>query len=197
MTERLAEYTSVHLAMVRARVPVAVSELHGGICGLLCAGGASRIPEWVEECLSGADTVEGALDAARDQLRELQLDSWRSLTGSGLEFYPLLPDDDTVLGDRVGALALWCHGFLVGLGLAGFSLEGDEFVEPAGEQLEEIVNDFSEISRAGLSVDELRDETGSDFALAELVEYVRVSVQTVFEELESMRIPDVGPATIH
>ena len=49
MTERLAEYTTVHSTMARARVPVAVSELHGGICGLLCAGGASAVPAWVEE----------------------------------------------------------------------------------------------------------------------------------------------------
>jgi len=183
--------------MARARVPVAVSELHGGMCGLLCAGGASAVPAWVEECLGDGDPLEGALDAARDQLRELELHSWQTLADSGVEFYPLLPDDDAGLGERVGALALWCHGFLFGLGLAGFSLDGDETGESDAVPLEEIINDFSEISRVGVSTDEFSDENEADFALAELIEYVRVSVQIVFEELESARTAGSGPATIH
>lgn len=193
MTERLAEYTTVHSAMARARVPVAVSELHGGMCGLLCAGGAAAVPAWVEECLGDGDPVEGALEAARQQLRDLELYSWRSLNASGLEFYPLLPDDDVTLGERVGALALWCHGFLLGLGLAGFSMERGE----TDTQLEEIVSDFSEISRAAVDADEFDSEDEADFALAELIEYVRVSVQIVFEELEPKRAAGPGATTIH
>ena len=196
MTERLAEYMTVHSAMARARVPVAVSELHGGMCGLLCAAGVSAVPAWVEECLGDGDSVEGALEAARHQLRELELYSWRSLSASGLEFYPLLPDDDAALGERVGALALWCHGFLLGLGLAGFSLDAEEAGAPA-TQLEEIVSDFSEISRAAVDADEFDNENEADFALAELVEYVRVSVQIVFEELEPKRATGPGATTIH
>jgi uncharacterized protein YgfB (UPF0149 family) len=183
--------------MARACVPVAVSELHGGMCGLLCAGGASAVPEWVEECLVDSDPVEGALDAARDQLRKLELYSWRSLTGSGLEFYPLLPDDDAMLGERVGALALWCHGFLSGLGLGGFSLEREKTSGSDAGPLEEIVNDFSEISRAAAEADEFDDEDQAGFALAELIEYVRVGVQIVFEELEPKRATSPGTATIH
>jgi len=197
LTERFAEYATVHSAMTRARLPVAVSELHGGMCGLLCAGGASAVPAWVEECLGDGDPMEGALDAAREKLRELELDSWRSLTGSGLEFHPLLPDDDAALGERVGALALWCHGFLFGLGLAGFSLPAEKAGESDVVRLEEIVQDFSEISRAGVGDDEFEDENEADFALAELIEYVRVSVQLVFEELESARPAGSGPETIH
>lgn len=195
LTERLPEYATVSLAMTEAGVPVAVAELHGGLCALLCAGGAAAIPDWLEECLSDASPEDAARAQARDQLSELELKSWRSLTGAGLEFYPLLPDDDEALGERVSALALWCHGFLSGLGLAGFTLEESE--HPAAEQLEEIVNDFSEISRAGLGADELSNENEADFALTELIEYVRVSVQIVFEELEPARVPYTGPATLH
>lgn len=143
------------------------------------------------------DPVAGALDAARDQLRELELYSWRTLSGSGLEFYPLLPDDDAILGERVAALALWCHGFLSGLGLAGFSLDSDQTGESTAGPLEEILCDFSEISRAAVGADEFDDEDQADFALAELIEYVRVSVQIVFEELEPSRASGSGTATIH
>jgi len=197
LTERFAEYTVLHSAMTRAQVSIAVSELHGGICGLLCAGGGSVIPTWVDECLGDGDPVEGALDTARNQLRELELHSWRSLMGAGLDFYPLLPEDDASLEERVGALALWCHGFLFGLDLAGFPLDGDEADETGVVQLGEIVNDLSEISRAGLSADEFDDEDEADFALAELIEHVRVSVQIMFEELESTQTTSSGSETTH
>jgi len=197
LTERFAEYAVLHSAMTRAQVSIAVSELHGGMCGLLCAGGPSVVPTWVEECLGAGNPVEDALDIARNQLRELELHSWRSLMGSGLDFCPLLPEDDASLEDRVGALALWCQGFLFGLGLAGFSLDDEKEGDPGAVQLGEIVNDLSEISRADISADEFDDEDEADFALAELIEYVRVSVQIMFEELESTQTTSPGSETIH
>lgn len=197
MTEQLAQYTTLHSAMTRARVPVAVSELHGGMCGSLCAGGVSAVPAWVEACLGDSDQAQDAVNAVRVQLRALQLHSWRSLNGSGLEFYPLLPDDEAALEERVGALALWCHGFVSGLGLAGLSLNTDTAAEAAARRLAEIVGDFSEISRAAASAEDFADEDAADFALTELIEYVRVSVQIVFEELEPQRMTGVGPAIVH
>ena len=187
---------TVHSAMEGACVPIAVSELHGGICGSLCAGGGAAVPAWVEECLGDGGPMEGALEAARHQLRELELYSWRSLSASGLEFYPLLPDDDVTLIERVGALALWCNGFLLGLGLAGFSLDEGQTGATTTE-LEEILSDFSEISRAAVDEDEFDNQDEADFALAKLIEHVRVSVQIVFEELEPKRATGPGAVTVH
>ena len=51
----------------------------------------------------------------------------------------------------------------------------------------EVVGDFTEISRAGLSEDEAAGRDQADFALAELREYVRAGVQMVFEELAPRR----------
>ena len=51
----------------------------------------------------------------------------------------------------------------------------------------EILRDFAEISRAGLSEEEAAGQGQADFALAEIHEYVRVSVQIVFEELAAER----------
>ena len=56
-----------------------------------------------------------------------------------------------------------------------------------GTPLGEILRDFAEISRAGLSEDEAAGVGQPDFALAEIQEYVRVSVQIVFEELGAER----------
>ena len=61
----------------------------------------------------------------------------------GMEFEPLLPDDEEPLNGRANALALWCTGFLYGLGTGQISdLEG------LNGEVGEIVRDFTEISRA-------------------------------------------------
>ena len=43
------------------------------------------------------------------------------------------------------------------------------------------------MSRAGVDDEDTADRTQADFALAELKEYVRVSVQIVFEQLADRR----------
>jgi uncharacterized protein YgfB (UPF0149 family) len=50
-----------------------------------------------------------------------------------------------------------------------------------------VLSDFAQISRAGLSAEDAADENQTDFALAEIKEYVRVSVQLVFEDLAPRR----------
>ena len=52
----------------------------------------------------------------------------------------------------------------------------------------EILRDFAEISRAGLAETEVDGGNEPDFALAELIEYVRVGVQIVFEDLAPRRV---------
>jgi uncharacterized protein len=97
-----------------------------------------------------------------------------------MEFEPMLPDDEQPLNGRANALALWCTGFLYGLGAGQISdLEG--LVGDVGE----IVRDFTEISRA--TGDEADADESNEQAYAELVEFIRVAAQVVFEELLPLR----------
>src|SRR5690606_28483311 len=91
----------------------------------------------------------------------------------------LLPGDDAPLADQVQALALWCHGFLGAVAVSGSTEDG--------EDVDEVLRDFAQISRAGLSEAEAAGEDQPDFALAEIQEYVRVGAQLVFEELGPRR----------
>ena len=54
---------------------------------------------------------------------------------------------------------------------------------PLDGELAEILADFGEISRAGVTAEDGENSDQAEFALAELTEYVRVSVQIVYEEL--------------
>lgn len=178
--------------------PMTVAELHGGFCGVLCAGGAGAATAWLEECVREADAEATAAEETRGIFRLMELETWRALASADLEFMPLLPEDDLPLADRVSELGLWCHGFLSGLGLGGLALPEDS---PSADDdpnakiensVEEIVKDFAAISRAGISAAERNDPTDADFAVAEIIEYVRISVQIVFEEIGDTRGGEAG-----
>jgi len=188
-------------SLAAAGAVLALAELHGGVCGALCAGGADAARRWLLDALDDADAgAATAMDggsaenagssfrppaAVADDLEELIGTSSKMLDDPELTFEPLLPSDDAPLAQQVEALAAWCQGFLSGVGsTAPAAVEGDA--------LGEILRDFAEISRAGLSEDEEAGHDQPDFALAEIHEYVRVSVQLAFEELAPVRAAAVG-----
>lgn len=177
------DYHVLSDALNRAGILPALAELHGEICGVMCSGGVAATGRWLDESLKESAKGAGEWNEARDKLRELEDETWRMLTARDMAFEPLLPDDDRPLEEQVEAMASWCHGFLAGLGLGGFEQSDDE----TSEQLEEIVSDFSEISRAAVDAEDAAAPEESAFALAEVKEYVRVSVQIVFEELAKAR----------
>ena len=182
------DYHSLRDLLAQAGAVVALAELHGGVCGALCAGGAPAAAYWLEDCLEDQE-----LDATEElgaSLTNFVAASSRMLEDTGFEFEPLLPDDDAPLEEQVQALALWCHGFVTGLGANAPELAARSARAPdSGDAgaIAEVIGDFTEISRAGLSEDEATGQDQVDFALAELREYVRAGVQMVFEELAPRR----------
>jgi uncharacterized protein YgfB (UPF0149 family) len=182
------EYETLRHELVHAGAVVSLAELHGGLCAALCAGGPVAADQWLADCLIDQElSSEADLDAP---LRELLNVSWRMLDGDGPAFAPLLPDDDAPLEEQVQAVALWCHGFLGGLGTTAPDVgraQPAPTSDTASSTVTEILADFVEISRAGLSEEEAAGEDQPDFALAEIVEHVRVSAQLLFEELAEHR----------
>ena len=181
-------YAELSGLLAQAGVAPDSAELHGGICGSLCAGGVGASQAWISDWLSPTDALD--LDA-RHVLAELEQQTWQSLASPDLLLEPLLPSDDESISARVEALAGWCHGFLGGLGVAALAVrsEGSTTVE-----ISEIVNDFAELSKAGIEGE--ADPIAAEFQLAEIIEYVRISVQIVFESLAPAR--DAGvPKSIH
>jgi uncharacterized protein YgfB (UPF0149 family) len=100
-----------------------------------------------------------------------------------MSFQPLLPDDEQPLVERVAGLAQWCLGFNHGLFVA--ARIGDAEAEMKSGNTAEIVRDFSEMAQVAVGDDE--PDAAGEAAYAELVEYVRVSVQLVYEELAAVR----------
>jgi uncharacterized protein YgfB (UPF0149 family) len=177
------DYDRLRDSLAAAGAVVALAELHGGVCGALCAGGTPAARRWLMDCLDDQE-LAGSTAGLEDELDELIGVSDRTLADPDLKFEPLLPDDEAPLAEQVQALALWCQGFSSGVGTTAPSAVRQS---TDGSSLGEILRDFAEISRAGLSEEEAAGQGQADFALAEIHEYVRVSVQIVFEELGAER----------
>jgi uncharacterized protein YgfB (UPF0149 family) len=110
-----------------------------------------------------------------------------SLGAAQMEFAPLLPQDEQPIDTRATALGLWCQGFLYGLGASSLN-DATQLPGDVGE----IVRDLGEITRVGVDTGESLES--NEGAYAELVEFVRVGVQLVFDELEPLRTPPARPA---
>jgi len=169
------------------------AEAHGEFCGRACLGGAAAIRAWQSAITADAMGDAGSVNAlAHECARALELlaaDSLLKLEAGELRFELLLPDDEEPLQWRTAALADWCHGFMHGLVIAGGGDQGPQADLLDSGIASEILDDFSEITKAGASADEGEE---SERAFAELVEYVRISAQLVYEETMELRSQDKG-----
>jgi uncharacterized protein len=172
------DYTRIQQLLAREHSMADAAEAHGTLAGCLCGASGYRFEDWLREILP-----EGQADrAARAPLQELFGWTASALLQPDMEFELLLPEDTESLTLRTQALAEWCQGFLYGLG-AGSIPDAKELPGEVGE----VVRDLIEITRA--DVDSAQDEESNEGAYAELVEFVRVGVQLLFEELADARAP--------
>lgn len=153
------------------------AEAHGTLTGALCAANAYQLEDWLGEILP-----DGRTDPlTRESCRVCFEATARALREANMAFQALLPDDGQPLDARTTALGQWCQGFLYGLGTSSIAdvtrLPGD---------VGEVVRDLAEITRIG--VDTRESVESNESAYAELVEFVRVGVQLLFEELAPYRM---------
>jgi len=156
------------------------AEVHAEFCGLACVMGRDAAAPWAESTLADAPQKPAEV---LEELRSLAETTWMSLDSGDMSFELLLPPDDAPLEDRAAALGAWCQGFMHGLGAAG--APGAESPIARNDVIRDVVGDFSEITRASFADSETEEE--GEAAYVELVEYVRVGAQLVFEELHSLR----------
>ncbi|HRQ64285.1 MAG TPA: UPF0149 family protein [Xanthomonadaceae bacterium] len=170
MTQAHIDHAMLSQALTQARIPAGASDLHGSMCGFLCAGGTQKGGFMDSLALSARD-VEGG---GRDLLAALFGYCEHQLDDPQLGFQPLLPLDAQPLAERADALAAWCQGFLGGFGIAagGAGL---------GDEVEEVLGDLAAIAASHFEPDPAIEE--EENAYAELIEFVRVAVLCLRGEL--------------
>lgn len=163
-----ASFDELNEVLRGVNLPVSSAEAQGHYCGLVCGGLPHAESLWLDEMLPlwkevKRTTLIRVCDLTRQSLRD-----------SEAGFVLWLPGDEYPIRQRVAALGHWCQGFLYGWGVAG-SLAGRQATA------REIVADLVEISR--VDSDRIEASEEAEVSYAELVEYLRVAVMTLSQEL--------------
>lgn len=166
------DYDSLEQALAGLGIYQPGSEYHGTLAGMIAAG----INPPVDLGLTATTGSGEAAESARALLERLRGDTAEDFVDEAMGFKPLLPDDSVPLPDRVESLAAWCQGFLVGA-----ASRPDFSMEQLSDDAREVVNDFSDIAKAGSS----EETDAEEAAYVELIEYVRVGAQMLFFELHA------------
>lgn len=169
-------YSGLGRLLQSADAASGAAEAHGLLCGIACTGGKVAGDVWLAHLLGEGNTLSAAARDCSAALLSLQQDIRRELRDDALGFMPLLPLDGESLGQRTRALSQWCEGFLYGMALGGIRADA-----PLPEDIAEILKDFYEISHAGFTSEGTDD--ADEAAYLEIVEYVRMCVLLVHEEL--------------
>lgn len=170
------DYDDLANALSAADVQLSPAEAHGLITGAACF----PRPSHLAQLLFGQDTTPRtpAADRLFEVAQVLAQDVRRRLEEADFEFEPMLGDE--ALPARVDALAAWARGYVLGLAAAGVrdtgQLDGDA---------EEFVLDTMRIGE--VEMDEDTDPDQQEREVTEIVEYLRVGVQLVYEELQRNR----------
>ncbi|WP_346837788.1 UPF0149 family protein [Microbulbifer sp. SAOS-129_SWC] len=160
-------------------------ELHGFVCGMLCAGARPDPQRWQHELaeLLQLEAVPAELNREFLQLAERSLEQ----LGSGAFDLQLLLADDEDITVRARSLGSWCQGFLLGFGLGD---QKGKLAETSSEALQDIGN----IAQLDAEVVDASEE--AEKQLLEVQEFVRVAAMNIFTETAGAERGAGGP-TLH
>lgn len=182
MDEKI-DHDALDAALKRCGANWDAAQSHGLLTGRLAVSGVAAGPDWLLHVLEGTDESNEFRLECQKMLDTLYQETFWQLSERLSEFVPLLPDDDSDTDVRTAAMAHWCEGFLHGLVSAQ---HGDALRDRlAAEPLSDIIRDVLQITRA--EVDGSTDDETNEAAYVELIEYVRVAAQLMYEELSPIR----------
>jgi uncharacterized protein YgfB (UPF0149 family) len=178
MAHSTRTFDELQRALLKSHALTDAAEAHGTLVGSLCATGCS-LDEWLAEILPEGQAQH---DAAVSLQAVFEATSG-ALGDSQMSFQPLLPPDEEPIVDRTTALGEWCQGFLYGLGVGVAVPEVAKLHGAAAE----VLRDMTQITQ--VDVDPADSAESNEAAYAELVEFVRVGVQLLYDQLQPLRDP--------
>jgi len=193
MEHNIPDYITITAALEKMETEITPSEVHGTLAGLLCAITGAKAEIWQKNLWPHTlhDSGDLLVTEALEIFNQLHDVTRLQLNDPNCEFQLLLPVDDDHIDNRVNALGDWCQAYLVGLTLGGV-----KNFDKLPENAKEVTNDLVEIARAGSSY-ELEGNEEDENAYAELVEYVRVGVLLINEEMQPTKAPPLPESPLH
>ena len=164
--------------LYRSHAVCSPAELHGFLCGMLCEPDTLTVSEWLDEALEFMDILDKPAEELESVLSALlELNATRLKVGN-YQLQLLLPDDALPLAERSRALAEWCDSFMYSFGQIETQVDNED------SEQNELLNDLANISQ----LDDVEESEANEAAFAELCEYVRTAVFTLF----SLHHPDAS-----
>jgi len=174
------DYDYLSECIENAGLTMMTSECHGNACGVLCSQMAVSPNDWFDKLVSTEDISVDHIELLADLLKHLYETTEQLLNNIDFEFELFLPDDETLIRDRLDALGEWCSGFLLGLSVGGIT-----DLKSLPEEVSSFLNDCLEIARVGNS--ELNNSEDDETSYTELVEYVRMGAMALFDEIYQLK----------
>lgn len=187
MKEKIANnYNEVSSVLNQSSLKLHPAQVHGLICGVVCGSKDPEATAW--ETLVTGDKEK---KKTRDILQQMFDMSYQQLQDFLFDFQLLLPADDVALKERAEALTLWCQGFLTGLKLANVKI-----VARDPSDVTEAINDLIEIAK--MNYEEVVASEEDEEAYIELVEYVRMAIILIYQDLhEAMQTQQLADTNKH
>ena len=174
------KYKQIENALSSMQSPYTPEDCHGMLCAMLIVNSSLRCNRWLDEICTLGPIDSAAISKDKDVLVALYDHTRQELNDSLLNFSLLIQDDSSLSG-RVEALKQWCAGFLFGLALAGV-----KDVSKLPEDSFEVLQDIVAISQAS---DEDDEDEMNEVAYMDIVEFVRMGILLINEELQPMNRP--------
>ena len=182
----LPEYQEVTNALRKINALSEASEAHALLCALFTGGAEVRIEAWMDSLMAEPIEVGDVIaQSALELLSQMYQSTKAHFLADDLYFDLLLPNDDEKFYKRIDALAMWCQGFLSGLGL----MEID--YTKGSTEVQEAIVDLVDMSRLQYD-DEVTGQEDEEKAYAELVEYTKVSILLIHSEFGLKRSHEVN-----
>ena len=169
-------------------LPFSASELHGIMCGYLCAGALTKGEAYLRTLMTPAPNKELRLPTLA--LFGVYAVSQQQLSSFDFKFQLLLPDDDMPIRQRAEAFSDWCNGFTQGFTQAGID-EMDLQDEEAQDALDHLI-EFAQLDCNDFQIDE-QDE----IALMEVSEFARMAVMHIYADLQTNHRHGTPPDVAH
>jgi uncharacterized protein len=173
----------------QAGMSSSIAEAHGLFTGLICTNQGKdpqQVFPWVEKLDLDIDQDNLLVKEALEILDAFYQMIKSSLASTEIEFQLAIIDNDPI-EQRLADFSIWVQSFLYGL-----SLNKNFKLQQCSKQIQEIVNDFVKLSHAEdyeLTTEEENAEKENEQSLFELIEYVRIGVITINDELNLITNP--------
>jgi len=180
-------YKQLQEALESVSAPVGAAECHGILVGMLCAAGQVDRSRWVAEIHAPEKPDSEAGRTYIDRMASVYGQTISQIDDEAVSLEIMLPGDDQPLQQRADALGQWCQGFMYGYGLGG-----GKAPRTLSDNAADVMGDIEEFSRVEMDTTESEED---EEAFVEIVEYVRVGVLLIRDELHPPS--PQGPVQLH